>query len=252
VTATPGSRASHPADTSAGFHFLPSCRILIAMNAAKALRRSVSTTRDRALNLVFERGGTRTSGLLSLQDLGIEVEEQEERTHYAPAGWLALRRVLRKSEVSGEDVFIDYGSGMGRVLLQAGRYPFRRIIGVELSTELHRIAQDNVERVGDRLTCKEIELVNSDAREYEVPDDVTVVFMYNPFVGHIFEDVVRRLVESLKRKPRVLRIIYGNPIEEPKLLAVGARPVRTAHGWRPTREWSRTKTFRLYELEAPR
>ena len=199
------------------------------------------------MNAVFERGGIRTSGLISLEELGLEIQDREERTHYTPAGWMTLRRVLPKKEVSRDDVFIDYGSGMGRVLLQACRYPFSRVIGVELSEQLHRIAQENVDRLRPQLRC-EVELVNTDAREYQVPDDVTVAFFFNPFVGRIFEDVVGRLVQSVHRCPRTLRVIYLNPVEEQTLLAAGAQLVRTARGWRPTRDWSLTKTITLYEL----
>src|SRR5271166_6630819 len=43
-----------------------------------------------------------------------------------------------------EFVFVDIGSGKGRVLLMAADYPFQRVIGVELLPELHRVAQANL------------------------------------------------------------------------------------------------------------
>ena len=42
------------------------------------------------------------------------------------------------------DVFLDLGAGKGRMLLAASRYPFRRVIGVELSDRLAAIARSNV------------------------------------------------------------------------------------------------------------
>ena len=40
--------------------------------------------------------------------------------------------------------FVDVGSGKGRALLLASDYPFREIIGIELSHELERIARANI------------------------------------------------------------------------------------------------------------
>src|SRR5271167_2282557 len=44
----------------------------------------------------------------------------------------------------GEFTFIDIGSGKGRALLMAADYPFRRILGIELLPELHRVAKENI------------------------------------------------------------------------------------------------------------
>ena len=38
-----------------------------------------------------------------------------------------------------EFTFMDLGSGKGRTLLMASEYPFRRIVGVEILPELHRL-----------------------------------------------------------------------------------------------------------------
>jgi hypothetical protein len=84
-----------------------------------------------------------------------------------------------------------------------------------------------------RLACQDVELVNSDVLEYELPDDVTVVFMFNPFGGAIFEAVMAKIVASLDRAPRPLRLVYGNPVEEHRVLATGrarlVREHRTTH-----------------------
>lgn len=40
--------------------------------------------------------------------------------------------------------FIDFGAGMGRVLLMASERPFRKIIGVEFARELITIAENNL------------------------------------------------------------------------------------------------------------
>src|SRR2546430_8863932 len=66
--------------------------------------------------------------------------------HYGPSSWFKLldfQRVLRDISMSEDDVFIDFGSGKGRVLFVAAHYPFRKVIGVELSAKLNQIASSN-------------------------------------------------------------------------------------------------------------
>jgi SAM-dependent methyltransferase len=154
--------------------------------------------------------------------------------------------------VTGDDVFLDYGSGKGRVLFQAARdYPFQRIIGVELSPELNEIAQANIERNRFRLRCPDVQTVAGDAADHQVPDDVSVIYLYNPFRGTTFARVVDNIVASLDRRPRRLRVVYKSPLEEDRLLATGRfRLVRETRGLRPGRQWSRASSTRLYEAGA--
>jgi SAM-dependent methyltransferase len=203
--------------------------------------------RNVVTNLLFERRlDVRTSGDVELDELGIAADG---RVKYRPVGWLMLRRILPPSAVTADDVFLDIGSGKGRAVLLAATYPFRRVIGVELSTLLVEIAQDNLDRAGSRLRCKDVVFKNADAVEYEVPDDVSVIFMNNPLRGASFEAVVANVLRSYDRRPRTLRIIYANPIEERALLSTGRfHLTRQTHGFRPGREWSRSNSCRMYSV----
>jgi predicted RNA methylase len=138
--------------------------------------------------------------------------------YYIASNWHIVRRALRRYEISPDDVFVDFGSGMGRVVVEASRFPFKRVIGVELASQLHLIAEDNVRRTRRRARCAEIDLVNSDVLDYDIPDDLTFVYMNNPFRGEIFKATVDKLIRSLDRHPRVIHVIYTNPFEEQCLL----------------------------------
>jgi SAM-dependent methyltransferase len=197
--------------------------------------------------LLFERGlRLRTEGWIELADLGLP---SENRVHYQPSPWLTLPRILKRSQVSRNDVFVDFGCGMGRVVLEAALlYPFARVTGVELSPDLARVAERNIERNRRRLTARHVEIVVSDVLEYQVPDDVTVAYFYNPFVGPIFAHVVRELITSVDRVPRRLRIIYQNPLEE-RLLLESVRVQRVGSG-RSFLHRSRVQTgLGLYEID---
>jgi len=185
--------------------------------------------------------GIRTEDQIRLEHLGAPVSD---RVDYAPSGWLLLRRALPRHEVSEDDVLLDAGAGMGRIVLQAAvNYPFRRVIGVEMVDSLQRIAADNLARHRHRWRSQDATVVHSDITDYLVPDDVTIVYLYNPFTGSVFDTFVRHLQESLDRNPRTLRIIYANPVEEDRLLATGlVRPLRSV------RARCRTK---VYLMTAP-
>jgi hypothetical protein len=205
-----------------------------------AIRRTLSRT------LIERRRGIETAREVSLGELGLDAPQ---RVRYEPSGWRDLARVLRTQEVSDEDVFIDLGSGKGRVVLQAASYPFRRVIGVELSEELNAIARANIDALRSTLRCGSVEVQTADIAEYDVPDDVTVAYLYNAFRGDLFDAAVRGLLASLDRRERPLRLIYKTPLEEGRLLATGrAVPVRVVRGWRPGREWSAKMSIRMYLL----
>ena len=219
----------------------------ILLRGLNFLRTAYTASRRYVGYVVFERPrGLETSTKTRLRDLGFD---ETERVQYEPSPWLVLRRALPKGMVSPDDVFLDFGSGKGAVVLQAAQLPFRKVIGVELTPQLHAIARENLARALPTLRCKDVELVNSDALDYRVPDDVTVVYFYNPFYGGVFAKVVDELKASLARRPRTLRIVYMYPAEEAALIAAGARVTRVSRALRPGREWMLSATVKVFELE---
>ncbi len=111
--------------------------------------------------------------------------------------------------------FIDLGSGKGRAVLLASEYPFRRIIGVEILPELHRVAQQNLLRFpAERQRCTSVEFWCGDARDFEFPAEPTVLYLFNPFFEPVLEQVLQNLKTSLDRDPRTLLLVYVNPISE--------------------------------------
>lgn len=158
---------------------------------------------------LFERGDLiETATEARLEDYQLD---DPERVRYVATGRFVVPRVLRRIGVGPDDVFIDFGSGKGRVVYQAAQFPFKRVIGVEIAEELNRIARYNIDHNRDRLVCGDVELVTEDAVSYQVPDDATVAYFYHPFEGRIFARVIDNLVASLHRNPRELRIIYVYP-----------------------------------------
>jgi precorrin-6B methylase 2 len=143
------------------------------------------------------------------KELGLTDPDSE---HYNATPYIRFRQMMALIQIRpGQDVFLDYGCGMGRIVVLAATYPFRKVIGIELTERLHRVAQQNVRRARSRLRCRDIELHQMDARDYRVPPDVTVVYFWNPFGGAILEKVFANIRESLLASPRTITIIYLHP-----------------------------------------
>jgi SAM-dependent methyltransferase len=109
--------------------------------------------------------------------------------------------------------FIDLGSGKGRTLMMASRYPFRRIIGVELLPALHDVAQANLANFRDpEQQCFALESICADATTWDFPPEPTVLYLFNPFPQPGLVDVIKNLQSSLEHAPRPVRVLYHNPL----------------------------------------
>jgi SAM-dependent methyltransferase len=215
----------------------------------RRLRRRASSAYVRARlgveGLIFERRyGLQTAGTVHLEEFGLA---SEGRLHYQPSEWRTLHRILRPDEVDPSDVFIDFGSGMGRAVFEAAQYPFKRVIGVEVASQLNDIARQNVERNRHRFRSGEVDLITADATSFDIPDDVSVVYISNPFQGQVFRSVVDNVLASVDRCPRRVRLIYVYPTERGILDATGRfRLIR--RGRAVLRWWRRLDTLLMYEV----
>lgn len=188
--------------------------------ARSLLRRVYRWQRHVLATWLFDRRyGVHTEERIEVEQLDVD---SPDALFYEPSSWLLLRLLLPRGDVSNRDVFLDAGSGMGRMVLEAGlHYPFRKVIGVEMSERLHTIAVANAERIRERQRCGEIQFVNADILDFNELDDVTVLFLFNPFGGATLEQFVRHLVESVDRRPRTVRIICVYPWREDVLMRTG-------------------------------
>jgi SAM-dependent methyltransferase len=206
-------------------------RARIAGMVNQAIDRRHGLPREAATEITLDKEGLST----------------RDRDAYGPSTWFVLRRMLRPRDVGESDVFVDFGCGMGRIVLQAGRYPFRRVVGVEVAPRFSAIAREAVERGRGSMRCRSIEIVTADVIDYQIPDDLTVAFFANPFHGAVFAAVLRKLIDSVDRRPRTVRVIYNNPVEHRQLIDSGRiRQVKLARSI--ARPWRRNPYLRLYEL----
>jgi SAM-dependent methyltransferase len=186
------------------------------------------------------RFGTDTGGLAypwNLPSIGSWKASSEIHSYEAAPAWL-IREVLATLPLqSGRFTFIDLGSGKGRTLLVASEFPFTRIVGIELSRELHLIAKANTAtyRPASQL-CRAFSLYCMNARDYTFEPEPLVLFVFNPFGRDTFQRVVEHLELSLRTSPRDVFVVYVNP-RFASLLKSRFRKVKTGGVW--WRPWHR-------------
>ncbi len=114
-----------------------------------------------------------------------------------------------------EFTFIDIGSGKGRALLMAADYPFRRVLGIELLPELHRVAQENIKKYkSDSQQCFAIECLLADAGEIAFPSEPIVLYLFNPLPESGLARMISNMEHSLREHPRPVFVLYHNPLLE--------------------------------------
>jgi SAM-dependent methyltransferase len=159
---------------------------------------------------VYERRlGIRSSDLVSLRELGLEHEERRQHYPTALGDFRRMEQFLRPR--TRDEVLLDYGSGLGRMLILAAMLPFKRVIGVELSPMLASRARENLSNVNARLRCKNVEIIVADATAMELPRDVTMIYFNYPFSGKILEGVLSKIAASYNERPRSIRLVCNLP-----------------------------------------
>ena len=160
-----------------------------------------------------ESFGTDTAGIREIGSLGdvntSGVALCAER--YEPSSAQLVWAEIEKLKIDyNRYVFVDFGSGKGRVLFVAARFPFDQVLGIEFSRELHQIALRNVTRlpvhVAHRICC-----IHGDAASFELPKSNLVCYFYNPFGPPVIASVITRLAAHHRQHGYQVIVIYHDP-----------------------------------------
>jgi SAM-dependent methyltransferase len=181
--------------------------------------RNVAPNKDAAHPFDVEYG-TDTGGYLSPQEIVTGHANDAFGYGYSAIAPSVFREMSRRWRDALADPvrgvaaysFIDVGAGKGRALLLASTLPFRRVVGVELSPKLARIAQRNVARWS--LVARpraRIRVLAMDALELRWPRPPLLVYLYNPFACELVEQLVERLEFAAGSGLAPVDLLYVNP-----------------------------------------
>ena len=185
--------------------------------------------RERALDREL---GIDTAGIVTKGGLQAETKTTDEITFYQA---VPLRIFENMTGCLPPDVssfsFIDIGSGKGRALILAARLGFHEAIGVEFSSNLHRIAEKNLARVRGSMRTT-LRALNMDARLFEFPATPTVIFLGNPFGEDITREVIEKVERSHSNAIHPVYLLYHWPVHKKVLEERGTWQEISRGAWR--------------------
>jgi histone methylation protein DOT1 len=167
--------------------------------------------------------------------------DQKPAAHFYVATTASLIYEILNSLALQPDTFafIDMGSGKGRALHIASEFAFAKIVGIELSPHLHRIAAENIRQYNPASQqCTAFQLHCMNVADYVYGPEPLVLFLFDPFGRETFRSVVANLEASLSAKPREAFVVYVYPRFE-DLLQSSRVLQKVREGGPPLRPWSR-------------
>jgi SAM-dependent methyltransferase len=141
-------------------------------------------------------------------------------TRYVPSPVQSIRTVLDYLNIteiqSHKSLFIDIGSGTGRNLLIASEYPFKRIIGIEISKNLNEIAENNISIYKNtKQKCKNINTYCSNILDFKLPIcECLIMYFYNPFSEIVFYSFLSKIIEELNLSEQKCFFIFLGVVYE--------------------------------------
>lgn len=158
-----------------------------------------------------KRYGIRTIGIDNLSG-DVSPEDRRHASIYEPVNYYSatwLFNHLDKTDTIA--AFLDAGCGKGRVLAIAATYGFTNIRGIDISRKLCTYANSLATSITNKYPDASVTVACADARNYDIPDSVGVIFLFNPFNHIVMKDFIRKVCESLDRNKRPVKVLYANP-----------------------------------------
>ena len=144
--------------------------------------------------------------ILEIKDINHIDKANNDSLYYSCGVDYGLIDVLDNFCFDDKDAVFDFGCGKAGALLLFHKSGIHKIGGAEYDKDLYEIAVENLNRVGisaSGLVNGDAALVNSELDEYNY------FFMYNPFQGETFRQVIKNIESSYGRVHRRSTLIYS-------------------------------------------
>jgi hypothetical protein len=97
-------------------------------------------------------------------------------------------------------------------LLVAAGFPFKEVIGIEFSRELHEVALQNIARLpSSEIRASNVRSIQCEASLFELPKSDLVCYFYNPFGPPVMEAVAAGLLALHEQYGCRVIVIYTDP-----------------------------------------
>jgi SAM-dependent methyltransferase len=157
--------------------------------------------------------GVDTIRWVELDGLEIMSGNKARGGRYQPTRIRHFKKLMSNLSFPTGSVFVDFGSGKGRVLLMATQYDFKRVVGVEFSHDFCEESRKNLLSFKKKNKCYvDVNIIELDVVDYEIKDDENVFFLFSPFDEVVTAEVIKNIKISIKNNPRKIWLIYNNPV----------------------------------------
>ncbi len=130
---------------------------------------------------------------------------------YEPTAYCVLERLANSGWIRKRDVLLDYGCGKGRVDFFLAYQTKAAVIGIEHDERIYQTALENKESA---VSAGKVQFVLTDAKQYEVPEQVNRIYFFNPFAVEILRAVIAQVKASYYREPREILFFFYYPSDE--------------------------------------
>lgn len=174
----------------------------------------VTTVRYIVSDLLFDmKYKIDTINTEQLENLNIDSPNKSHGGYYEGTNAYIFKNAFSLFKIDAPNsCFIDFGSGKGKAMFMAAEMGFRKVIGVEFSSELVEICRANLEIFKAKSKSKtEFEIIHMDASQYEIPAEADLLFFSNPFNETLTLKVIENILRSYDHAPRELWVIHLYP-----------------------------------------
>jgi SAM-dependent methyltransferase len=157
--------------------------------------------------------GTQTRGLVPSWLLRSGDSADAHAGAYGACQPSCLRRAIETIPHPEDRAFVDLGCGKGRGLIVASEWPFKRVVGLELSPALADDARRNAGVIRASYPDRtQIKVVQGDATTVAWPVGDLVVFLNNSFDQELVARMLHRMMECVAAEKSEIFLIYENPV----------------------------------------
>lgn len=132
------------------------------------------------------------------------IDREPEMVCYQKTPARIVFELVENFEFAPEDVFFDVGSGLGLVAILVHLLTGIRTIGVEVEPSFCEYAR----QCATELRLAGVSFINADARKADYSEG-TVFFMFTPFKGKIFQEVMAALRKQSQQR-KITIMTYGH------------------------------------------
>ncbi|MCI8661146.1 MAG: SAM-dependent methyltransferase [Lachnospiraceae bacterium] len=150
--------------------------------------------------------------LLKIKTTGRDDSSSDQHHYpYEPTPYCVLERLAKSGYFGKKNLFLDYGTGKGRVCFYLSYQSGCRSIGIEYDKRIYTGAMSNKETA---VSGQRTEFVLTGGEQYLVPAEVDRCYFFNPFSVEILKTVLAKIMDSYYKEPRECYLFFYYPSDE--------------------------------------